>query len=149
MLNGLEVTAASLTDDRADVNNPVPMIYQSGYLTIKGYDTELRLYKLGYPNDEVKYGFLNFITPFYTSLDESKAPFYIGQFVETQFCIISFNGQIAALKNHWHRVVYVSTVVGKRGSSYFQSVQFTQIIMGLLQLRPAIQCSLWYDPPGN
>lgn len=58
------------------------MIYQSGYLTIKGYDTELRLYKLGYPNDEVKYGFLNFITPFYTSLDESKAPFYIGQFVK-------------------------------------------------------------------
>ena len=81
-LDGLEVTAASLTDDRADVNNPVPMIYQSGYLTIKGYDTELRLYKLGYPNDEVKYGFLNFITPFYTSLDESKAPFYIGQFVK-------------------------------------------------------------------
>ena len=58
------------------------MIYQSGYLTIKGYDTEVRLYKLGYPNDEVKYGFLNFITPFYTSLDESKAPFYIGQFVK-------------------------------------------------------------------
>ena len=81
-LDGLEVTAASLTDDRADVNNPVPMIYQSGYLTIKGYDTEVRLYKLGYPNDEVKYGFLNFITPFYTSLDESKAPFYIGQFVK-------------------------------------------------------------------
>ena len=81
-LDGLEVIAASLTDDRADVNNPVPMIYQSGYLTIKGYDTELRLYKLGYPNDEVKYGFLNFITPFYTSLDESRAPFYIGQFVK-------------------------------------------------------------------
>ena len=58
-LDGLEVIAASLTDDRADVNNPVPMIYQSGYLTIKGYDTELRLYKLGYPNDEVKYGFLS------------------------------------------------------------------------------------------
>ena len=81
-LDGLEVIAASLTDDRADVNNPVPMIYQSGYLTIKGYDTELRLYKLGYPNDEVKYGFLNFITPFYTSLDESRTPFYIGQFVK-------------------------------------------------------------------
>ena len=37
-LEGIEVTAASLTDDRADVNNPVPMIYQSGYLTIKDYD---------------------------------------------------------------------------------------------------------------
>lgn len=81
-LDGLEVSAASLTDDRANVNNPVPMIYQSGYLTIKGYDSELHLYTLGYPNDEVKYGFLNFITPFYTSVNETKAPFYIGQFVK-------------------------------------------------------------------
>ena len=81
-LDGLEVSSASLTDDRADVNNPVPMIYQSGYLTIKAYDDELLLFTLGYPNEEVKYGFLNFITPFYTSVDEVKAPFYIGQFVK-------------------------------------------------------------------
>lgn len=81
-LDGLEVSTASLTDDRVNIDNPVPMIYQSGYLTIKEYDNELHLYKLGYPNDEVKYGFLNFITPFYTSLDETKAPFYIGQFVK-------------------------------------------------------------------
>lgn len=81
-LDGLEVSAASLTDDRADVNNPVPMIYQSGYLTIKSYDERLRLYTLGYPNEEVKYGFLNFIVPFYTAVGESKAPFYIGNFVK-------------------------------------------------------------------
>lgn len=81
-LDGLEVAAASLTDDRADVNNPVPMIYQSGYLTIKSYDERLRLYTLRYPNEEVKYGFLSFIVPFYTAVDESKAPFYIGRFVK-------------------------------------------------------------------
>lgn len=80
-LEGIQVSAASLTDDRANPDNPVPMIYQSGYLTIKDYDRELRLYTLGYPNEEVKYGFLNFIAPFYTSLPASKAPFYIGQFV--------------------------------------------------------------------
>ncbi len=80
-LDGLQVSAASLTDDRANPDNPVPMIYQSGYLTIKDYDEELQLYTLGYPNEEVKYGFLNFITPFYTALPASDAPFYIGQFV--------------------------------------------------------------------
>lgn len=36
------------------------MIYQSGYLTIKGYDKEVWLYTLGFPNDEVCYAFLNF-----------------------------------------------------------------------------------------
>lgn len=79
-LDGIEVPAASLTDYRMDFQNPVPVIYQSGYLTIKGYDKELSFYQLGYPNDEVEYGWLNFITPYYTPLSEANAPFYIGKF---------------------------------------------------------------------
>ena len=35
-LDGIEVPAAALIDYRADFHNPVPIIYQSGYLTIKG-----------------------------------------------------------------------------------------------------------------
>lgn len=71
-LDGLEVSAASLTDDRANPDNPVPMIYQSGYLTIKDYKERTQLYTLGFPNEEVKYGFLNFTAPFYTSVSGSK-----------------------------------------------------------------------------
>ena len=82
-LDGIEVTAASLTDDRANVNNPVPMIYQSGYLTIKSYDEEFQMYTLGYPNKEVEYGFLNFVAPFYTCVPKEDAPFHIGHFVST------------------------------------------------------------------
>lgn len=81
-LDGIRVPAFSLTDDRADINNPIPMIYQSGYLTIKDYNNEFQMYTLGYPNEEVKYGFLNFVTPFYTKIPEKNAPFYIGEFVE-------------------------------------------------------------------
>lgn len=66
-IDGIQVSVTSLTDDRADVDNPIPMIYQSGYLTIKDYDPLYKLYTLGFPNDEVKYGFLNFATPFYTA----------------------------------------------------------------------------------
>ena len=80
-LDGIEVSAASLTDDRADINNPVPMIYQSGYLTIKEYDERFQIYTLGFPNEEVKYGFLNFVTPFYTPVRETDASFYIGKFI--------------------------------------------------------------------
>ena len=80
-LDGIEVSAASLTDDRADINNPVPMIYQSGYLTIKKYDNEFQIYTLGFPNEEVKYGFLNFVTPFYTPIKETDTSFYIGKFI--------------------------------------------------------------------
>ena len=80
-LDGIRVLAASLTDDRADVNNPVPMIYQSGYLTIKDYDDEFQEYTLGFPNEEVKYGFLNFAAQFYTPVRESDTAFYIGKFI--------------------------------------------------------------------
>lgn len=60
LIDGMEVTASAFSEYRAEANNPLPMIYQSGYLTIKGYDKEVNLYTLGFPNDEVRYGFLNF-----------------------------------------------------------------------------------------
>ena len=79
-LDGIEVPAIALTDYRMDFQNPVPVIYQSGYLTIKGYDQEFNFYRLGFPNAEVEYGWLNFITPYYTPMSETNAPFYIGKF---------------------------------------------------------------------
>lgn len=81
-LDGTEVTATSLSDDRADMDNPIPMVYQSGYLTVKKYDNRFRIYTLGFPNEEVKYGFLNFVTPFYTPISESATSFYIGKFIQ-------------------------------------------------------------------
>ena len=43
---------------KADIEYPLPMIYQSGYLTIKDYDKESNLFLLDFPNNEVKSGFL-------------------------------------------------------------------------------------------
>ena len=52
-----------------NLDKPIPVIYQSGYLTITGYDPEFGLYTLDYPNKEVEEGFLEFLLPWYTSLD--------------------------------------------------------------------------------
>ena len=38
--------------------NPLPLLYQSGYLTIKDYDREFKTYRLGFPNREVREGFI-------------------------------------------------------------------------------------------
>ena len=55
-------------------SDPIPVIYQSGYLTIKGYDKEFGLYKLGYPNKEVEEGFVKFLMNFsLTRKDTFKA----------------------------------------------------------------------------
>ena len=54
-----------ISDYRPDNPDIVPLLYQSGYLTIKAYDSEFDSLTLGYPNDEVKYGFTASLTPVY------------------------------------------------------------------------------------
>ena len=54
------------------INNPIPLFYQTGYLTIKGYDKEFKEYTLGFPNDEVKTGFLKFIYSYYVPANPSE-----------------------------------------------------------------------------
>ena len=60
---GLSANEARISNYRADANDLVPLYYQSGYLTITGYDPKFRMYTLSYPNDEVKYGFLESLIP--------------------------------------------------------------------------------------
>ena len=71
MLNSIDSTS----------RDPIPVIYQSGYLTIKGYEEEFQLYRLGFPNTEVEEGFVRFLLPFYTPVDKVKTGFEIQQFV--------------------------------------------------------------------
>ena len=63
--------------------NPIPVIYQSGYLTIKGYDPDFELYRLGFPNREVKQGFLKYLMPYYANTVQGKSGFEISRFVRS------------------------------------------------------------------
>lgn len=81
LLDGVEVSASAFSEYRAEANNPLPMIYQSGYLTIKAYDKEVFLYTLQFPNDEVRYGFLNFLVPYYTNVSDDETGFHIAKFM--------------------------------------------------------------------
>ena len=67
---------------RADAINPLPILFQSGYLTIKEYNDFSRLYRLGFPNDEVRYGFLDNLLPAYTSIRTDKTGLSIWEFYE-------------------------------------------------------------------
>jgi hypothetical protein len=62
--------------------DPIPVIYQSGYLTIKGYNKMFENYTLGFPNREVEQGFFKFLLPNYASVSVSKSPYQIQCFVE-------------------------------------------------------------------
>lgn len=54
----VELDEAGLQTYRAVAQEPFLILFQAGYLTIKDYISDLRLYRLGFPNDEVRYGFL-------------------------------------------------------------------------------------------
>ena len=69
-LTGKYYDESEFVDYRADKEMPLPMIYQSGYLTIKDYDREMRTYLLDFPNDEVKNGFVTMTANSYFATKE-------------------------------------------------------------------------------
>ena len=69
-LTGKYYDESEFVDYRAIKEKPLPMIYQSGYLTIKDYDREMESYLLDFPNDEVKKGFVTMTANSYFSTKE-------------------------------------------------------------------------------
>ena len=62
--------------------NPLPLLFQSGYLTLKGYDSRFDEYVLDFPNKEVEQGFIKYLLPYYTPKVQDKSSFSIAQFVK-------------------------------------------------------------------
>ena len=77
-----EATADELTGLETINTNPIPLFFQSGYLTIKEYDPEFKNYILGFPNEEVEQGFLNFLMPCYMNMNGKNASFHIMNFIK-------------------------------------------------------------------
>jgi hypothetical protein len=122
-----ELDADSLNAIDTIDSNPVPIIFQSGYLTIKSFDQRFMMYRLGFPNEEVKEGFVKYLMPYYTSVKNGKTAFQIMNFVrEVELGRIDdFMARLKSffadtpyelvkdLENHYQNVMYiVSTLCG-------------------------------------
>jgi hypothetical protein len=118
-----ECDADVLNSVDSQSTNPIPVIYQSGYLTIKDYDPEFGLYQLGFPNKEVEDGFLKFLLPNYASIDNTQAAFFITNFVKeiragkvddffkrlsTLFADTPYE-LVKDLENHYQNVLFIVT----------------------------------------
>ena len=78
----VELNESGLETYRAVAHEPFPILFQSGYLTIKEYIKEARLYRLGFPNNEVRYGFLENLLPAYSSVKSDETGKSIWRFAE-------------------------------------------------------------------
>ena len=76
-LTGRYYRPEEFVDYKADVEKPLPMIYQSGYLTIKGYEPVYERFLLDFPNNEVKNGFVSLIASDYLKSKENMGNWVI------------------------------------------------------------------------
>ena len=81
-LDGTTATAEQFDAPTSVITDPLPVLYQSGYLTIKGYDSEFQLYTLAYPNKEVRKGFIESLMPAYVHLPARENTFYVVSFIK-------------------------------------------------------------------
>lgn len=116
-----EIVAQSLSGKENIANEPTALFYQTGYLTIKGFDKEFGNYRLGFPNREVERSFMNYLLPQYTAVDENKSAFYIERFVSDlrtgaihsfmERMKVMFAGTpydlIKDLENHYQNIVFI------------------------------------------
>ena len=72
-ISGSTVSEADIMGSDRYLTNPIPMLLQSGYLTIKGYDPRFKEYYLDYPNEEVAEGFNNDLLKAYSGKKDSDA----------------------------------------------------------------------------
>ncbi|WP_333697209.1 ATP-binding protein [Bacteroides congonensis] len=82
-LTGKYYDPAMFVDYKANVEQPLPMIYQSGYLTIKEYNKRMGTYLLDFPNNEVRKGFLSMLAASYMKPKSKEVTSWITDAVMT------------------------------------------------------------------
>lgn len=71
-LDQLEVPSTAFDQPTEDMEDALPLLYQSGYLTIKGYNPEIDMYTLSIPNQEVRIGYTRGLLPSYIGLKAAE-----------------------------------------------------------------------------
>lgn len=79
-LEGVRASASSFDAPTEAMGDPIAFMYQSGYLTIKDYDSKLRSYILGIPNAEVSEGLYESLLPAYTGRTPTSSTGFVADF---------------------------------------------------------------------
>ena len=122
---GRQYESSYFMDYKADVEDPLAMIYQSGYLTIKGYNGKRRQYQLDFPNNEVRNGFVtllannycgqrndpkNFVLDINDMLDECRIDDMLDA-LSGFFASIPYNAnyqeRVWSYESHYHYTLYL------------------------------------------
>jgi hypothetical protein len=119
--NDVKIAANSIMDYRVENENLVPLLYQSGYLTIKAYNQRFDIYTLGFPNEEVKYGFLNELLPAFVRTPITTGNFSVVEFMQ-QIEDNNIEGFMTSLQAFFVAIPYDAMEQKHRDEQYYQHV---------------------------
>jgi len=119
--NDVLIAANSIMDYRIENQNLIPLLYQSGYLTIKEYRQNRDTFVLGFPNEEVKYGFLNELLPAFVRTPITTGNFSVMEFLQ-QIENNDIDGFMTSLKAFFVAIPYDAIEQKHRNEQYYQHV---------------------------
>jgi len=119
--NGVLIDTASIMDYRAENQDITPLLYQTGYLTIKEYKQDGDYFVLGFPNEEVKYGFLKELLPVFVLDPIQTGIFSVIKFIQ-QVKRGDIEGFMTSLKAFFAAIPYDAMKQQKQDEQYYQHI---------------------------
>lgn len=113
--NRFDVPTDSITD-------PIPVLYQSGYLTIKEYNHKLRMYRLGFPNEEVRQGFSESLYRYYAPTMMGELDSVVYKYREKVLLEDDIEAFLPYLQTFYDKFPY--TIINNN-ERHYQAVMFT------------------------
>lgn len=113
--NRFDVPTDSITD-------PIPVLYQSGYLTIKEYNSKLRMYRLGFPNEEVRQGFSESLYRYYAPTMMGELDTVVYKYREKVLLGDDIEAFLPYLQTFYDKFPY--TIINNN-ERHYQAVMFT------------------------
>ncbi len=140
----VEIDSESLQNFRYGGTDSIPLLFQSGYLTIKKHLPKLGHFILGFPNEEVRQGFLKNLLPYYTAVDDSLISKSIGNINRALL-----SGDIATVIEWVKKVLagihYGNIPSGEEGQPlreyYYQSVLYALFYVLEMQVQVEVICA--------
>lgn len=122
-VDGVETTEKEMKDYRTDNPDPVPLFYQTGYLTIKEYDRRFRTFSLAFPNREVRYSFFESLVPYVLGDKDAENPLSVKKIV-----VALEKGDTDSLHDVLYSIFASIPYLGKNAATY-ESVWRNQIYL--------------------
>ncbi len=130
-LDMLNLNDLWINDDRFDtpterLTDPIPVLFQSGCLTIKGYERKGKLYRLCFPNMEVRQGFSKSLVRYYTAQDMNRYDAVVYAYSKHVLINDDMQAFMPHLKAFYDKFPY--TIINNN-ERHYQAVMFTIFTM--------------------